>query len=212
MSMAAAILDRVRGWRPDVRAWRPTVRLRTVGFAFAAAGVVHICATLVSPYLTRSDAYSRLSRSLPANRFVVVPAARPNAQILPFQMPDVRYAICRFEATDGPIVVKATLAEPGWTFSAYSSDGDSVYALAAAEDRPTEVSVMFIPPGERFQGLISEVRGGSGDTAQVLLLARRPARGARTRPRPRFRGRERPGAAIGDLPARAVLTWSVRRA
>lgn len=159
------VLDRVR-------AARPKFGLVTAGLALAAAGVVHICATMIFPYLTRGDAFSRLSRSVPANRFVMVPPARPDAQILPFQTPDVRYGICRFEATDGPIVVRATLAEPGWSFTAYTAEGDSFYALPAGEDRPIDVALTLIPPGERFAGLITEARGGSGETTQIALPAR----------------------------------------
>ena len=203
------------GWREileRLRASVPNVRLLSIGLALAAAGAVHISATMISPLLTRGDAYSRLSRSVPVNRFVLLPPARPDAQILPFQMPDVRYGICRFEATDGPVVVRATLAEPGWSISAYGPEGDSFYALAAGEGRPTEVSLTLVPPGERFAGLINDSRGGSNEFTQIALQS---TEGTPRHPRARAwqgirRGR-RPRAAGRDLPPAAVRTIRLAR-
>ena len=71
--------------------------------ALVAAGIVHICTIFALPYFYRSDAYTRLSRTLPSNIFVILPQAKPRAQVLPYQMPDARYAICRYDVSDGPV-------------------------------------------------------------------------------------------------------------
>ena len=76
--------------------------------ARVAAGILHICATLASPYLTAASAYSRLAPGLPVNRMQILSVAAPGAEPVPFMSPDARYAMCRFDATGGPVSVAAT--------------------------------------------------------------------------------------------------------
>jgi uncharacterized membrane protein len=152
--------------------------------AVIAAGIVHIAATLIMPHLTRGDAHSRLSRSLPANSFVILPPARPGTQLLPFQAPDVRYAICRFDTTSGPVVLGATLPEPGWTLSLYSSEGESFYALPGESSRSTDIRLLVMPPGDRFLGVVPESHADDRGLTQLqspsrggLAVLRAPLKG-----------------------------------
>jgi uncharacterized membrane protein len=135
--------------------------------ALFAAGIVHIATTLIMPHLTSGDAYSRLSQSLPANTFVILPPARPGTQVLPFQAPDVRYAICRFDTTSGPVVLSATLPEVGWTLSLYSSEGESIYALPAASSRSIDIRLVVMPPADRFVGVVPESRAADRGLTQL---------------------------------------------
>jgi uncharacterized membrane protein len=134
-----------------------------------AAGIVHIGTTFLMPYLASGDAYTRLSRSLPANTFVILPPARAGAQVLPFQAPDVRYAICRFDTTSGPVVLNASLPDVGWTLSLYAAGGESFYALPAAGGRSVDVRLLVLPPGDNFLGFVAERR--SDDRALTQLHA-----------------------------------------
>lgn len=140
--------------------------------ALLAAGVVHICATFIMPHLTRDDAYARLSRSMPANTFVILPPARPNTQVLPFQAPDIRYAICRFDTGSGPIVVGASLPDLGWTLSLYTSDGESFYALPAEGGRRVDVRLLVLPPGDNFLGFVPEIRADDRGVTQLQSPSR----------------------------------------
>lgn len=152
--------------------------------ALIAAGIVHICTVFALPYFYRTDSYTRLARTLPANSFVILPQAAPKTQVLPFQLPDSRYAICRFDVGDGAMSVKAVLAEPGWTLSAYTQEGESFYAMPANEQRRTAVNLVVLPPGERFLGPLAELRAIDPDTSQVaapsrsgLIVIQAPMRG-----------------------------------
>lgn len=152
--------------------------------ALIAAAIVHIVTVFALPMFYRADAYSRLSRSLPAHSFVILPAARPKAQVLPYQLPDTRYAVCRFDLRGGPMLVKASLAEQGWTLSAYTAAGESFYAIPANEQRRLGVSLLFVPSGERFIGSMSNIRGVQADTTQVqsptqtgLIVIQAPLKG-----------------------------------
>lgn len=140
--------------------------------AFIAAGIVHICTVFAMPYVFRSDAVLRLQRTLPLNAFVILPPAKPRAQVLPFQLPDTRYAVCRFDVRDGPLVVRAVLPEPGWTLSAYAPGGESFYAMPGSEQRRITVNLLLLPGGERFLGPMHDARSLDMDTSQVTAPSR----------------------------------------
>ena len=141
--------------------------------ALLAAGIVHICTVFALPNIYRTDAYTRLARTLPSNVFVILPQAQPRAQVLPYQMPDARYAICRFDVGDGPLSVRAVLAEPGWMLSAYTQEGESFYAMPASEQRRLNVNLLVLPPGDRFLGPLTELRSAVSDILQVTAPTRR---------------------------------------
>ncbi len=140
--------------------------------ALAAAGIVHICTVFAVPLVYRSDAVLRLQRTLPLHSFVILPPAKPRAQVLPYQLPDTRYAICRFDIRDGPIVVKAVLPEPGWTLTAYAPGGESFYSMPASDQRRIAVSILVLPGGERFLGPMYDARSLDIETSQVTAPTR----------------------------------------
>lgn len=152
--------------------------------ALMAAGIVHICTVFAMPRIFRSDAVAQLQRMLPLNAFVILPAAKPGAQVLPYQLPDTRYALCRFDLRDGPLVVRAILPEPGWTLSAYSAGGESFYAMPAPEQRRISVNLLVLPGGERFLGPMHDARSLDHDVSQVtspertgLIVIQAPLKG-----------------------------------
>ena len=140
--------------------------------ALVLAAIVHICTTMVMPQLYRSDAFSRLTRNLPDDSFVILPQAQPKAQVLPFQTPDMRYAICSFDVGRGPIMIHAVLPEPGWTLSLYAASGESFYSYPAS-DRRTALNLVVLPPGDFFVGSIADARNQDQDLAQIAAPSRR---------------------------------------
>ena len=77
----------------------------------------------------------RIAIDLPANKMVVLPPASAKSQLLPFMSPDMRYAVCRYDAGNGPIAVNATLADKGWSFGLYTLEGDGFYAVPSQTTR-----------------------------------------------------------------------------
>lgn len=166
MSRIIAILQR---WR-----WGLAVLL--------CAGIAHIVFAMAMPHLFASNAYTRLNRSLPANTFVILPLAEPKAQVLPYQTPDVRYAMCRFDASGGPVIVTAKLPDPGWTFSIYTPNGEALYAFAAQQS--TDMAIAILPPGERFVDVVGATQRLDlsltqlhATTREGLVVIRAPVRG-----------------------------------
>jgi uncharacterized membrane protein len=167
--------------KPDLRFFR---RWPYALAALVMAAIVHILTTLALPHLHRADAYSRLSRTLPAHTFVRLPEARPRAQVLPFQLPDTRYAICRFDVGGGPVTVTAVLPEPGWSLTAYSSSGDAFYAFPASEQRRLNITLLLLPPGEQFLGPLGAAANHDPERSNIaspslrgLVVLRAPMKG-----------------------------------
>ncbi len=156
-----------------------------IGAALISVGILHICATLAVPSLGRTSAYQRLAVLLPANTMQVLPPISPSTQPLPFLTPDFRYAMCRIDASGGPVAVKVNLPDRGWTVSLYSADGDSLYAASGQLGRATEIALQVVSSDERFAGLTPEARGKSHaddtsvtiGTREGIVIVRAPERG-----------------------------------
>lgn len=131
---------------------------KTLAAALMAAGMVHILATLAPQNVTSRTAYQRLAPHLPVNKMLLLAPVTPTTQVLPFQSPDQRYAMCRFDASDGPVTLRAVLPEPGWTLALYSPAGEAFYSMIAQPQRQTDVALVLMPPGDRFTPAVGDSR------------------------------------------------------
>lgn len=150
---------------------------RFFGFRIALAAIVaflavHIAATLGKQNELANSAYARLEPTLPLNRMSVLPAITPATQFLPFTGPDTRWAMCRFDTSNGAIIVNATLPEPGWSLTIFDRYGHSLQSAAGLPDRPIEFTVTILPKQDRFLGLSREPASGeSEDRPSLTVLA-----------------------------------------
>lgn len=152
--------------------------------ALVSGGIIHICATLVMPQLATASGVQRLSDQLPTNRMRVLPLVTAGNQILPFVGPDVRFAVCRYDVSDGPVRVTASLPDKGWSLALYSPQGDNFYVVPAQDYRRLEVSFQLIPQTERFLGFFNLGRTIETSASQItvpsaqgLVVIRAPLRG-----------------------------------
>lgn len=137
-----------------------------------AAGILHICATMAAPYLTAASAYSRLAPALPVNKFVVLRPIAPGAEPLPFLSPHARYNMCRFDASQGPVSISATLpADAGWMLAVISPQGDNVYAAASTPERETPIRLVLVPSEDHFLGVTPEARGIARNVQPPVAIA-----------------------------------------
>lgn len=151
----------------------------------AAAGVVHILATLAAMNDTAQSAFAILKPVLPVNKMVVLPPIAPGQQPLPFLSPDARYAICHFDTANGTIAVSAKLPDLGWTIGIFNPDGSSAYVAAASPGRATSIALTIVPADDRFMGLTPEAKGiiNAGQAPltvaarEGLIVVRAPDRG-----------------------------------
>jgi uncharacterized membrane protein len=132
--------------------WIDTGLVRAVLISAIAAAIVHICASFAIPHFGATSAYERLAPRLPVNVMVLLPPPIPNAQLLPYQAPDTHYAMCRFDASEAPVELKASLPERGWMFALYSPAGDNFYAIPGHDQRRTEINAVLVPQGDSWMG------------------------------------------------------------
>ncbi|MGE0626323.1 MAG: hypothetical protein AB7O43_00760 [Hyphomicrobiaceae bacterium] len=141
--------------------------------ALILIGIVHLATALVMPYIYGTTGYARLVRNLPAHTFVILPQARPRAQVIPFQTPDARMAICRFDVGSGPVHIRALLPEAGWTLTLYTPQGEGYYSYPSSGDRRHPVDIMVMPPGNQFLGPVSYPKDQTSAVSNVVAPTRR---------------------------------------
>jgi uncharacterized membrane protein len=160
-------------------------RLRVLLVAVLLAGILHILATLAAPRLAGSTPIARLSPMAPLHKFMVHPPLTPQNQPLPFMAPDMRYAMCRYDTSKGPVVVTARLPGRGWALALYSPEGDNFYTAVGQEAQTTDITLQLEPIADRFLGLTPEARGKVSEataslsltTGKGLAVVRAPDRG-----------------------------------
>ena len=107
------------------------------------AGLIHIVAVLMLPMLAPKSAHARLAALGPANTMIELPAAAPGRQVMPMMAPDVRYAFCRFDLTDGPVRLKATVADELWLIALYTPEGENFYSVAGADMKRAQIDLVI---------------------------------------------------------------------
>jgi uncharacterized membrane protein len=94
------------------------------------AALVHFAVILILPLVAERDAYSRLAAMGPVGATVALPQAGPAERGLSYQDPAVASAFCRFDLTNGPARVRASIGRSGFaSLSFHSRRGAVFYAL-----------------------------------------------------------------------------------
>ncbi|GAB4225360.1 MAG: hypothetical protein Kow0032_01040 [Methyloligellaceae bacterium] len=107
------------------------------------AGIIHLLAVLALPGLAPRSAWQRIAALGDANAMVVLPAASPEHQSLPLMAPDVRYAVCRFDITDGPVRLTTQILEDDWVIAFYTPDGQNFYTISGGELKRDKIEIII---------------------------------------------------------------------
>ena len=150
--------------------WLQT-RLHVLLVAVICAAILHILATLAAPRLAGGTPFARLSPIAPFHTFQVLPPVTPQTQPLAFMAPDVRYAICRYDTSKGPVSVSVRLPSSGWTLSLYTPEGDNIYTAVGQDGQSSDIALQLTPVADRFLGLTPEARGKVTEATSSLDLA-----------------------------------------
>ena len=169
-----------------------------------AAGILHICAThgraLSHRRLRLQPAGAGAARQQHAG---AAHAVAPGAEPLPFLSPDARYAMCHFDATQGPVSVNGDAAgrRRAGCSAVISPQGDNIYAAASTPGRPTPITLVLRAVGGAFS---RRHAGGARHRARCATAGRDRGdawdrRGARTRQGPVLPGGVEAGSEEGAL-------------
>jgi uncharacterized membrane protein len=183
---SAVVIQPVTPPRPRVRASsdRSWGKWTFLLGCLTAAGVAHIVTIFALPIVGTTSAFERLKPLLQVNAMSVLPPAAPGGTHIPFLSPDMRYAMCRYDISSGPVGVIATLPEAGWSLAIHAPDGENFYLVPGQDQRRTEIAFTITRTSERPLIATPGVRRSDVDATQVtsprpegLVVLRAPVRG-----------------------------------
>jgi uncharacterized membrane protein len=123
------------------------MRVRLPGLYIALcvvlAGLIHVIAVLTLPMLAPRDAHARLAALGPANTMIQLPPTAPGRQVMPLMAPDVRYALCRYDLSAGPVRLKARIADGNWLIAFYTPLGENYYTVVGGDLKQPDVDVII---------------------------------------------------------------------
>lgn len=150
------------------------MRIRMPGLYIALglvlAGLIHIVAVLLLPMVAPRNAYARLIGLGPVNTVIQLPAAEPGRQVMPMMAPDVRYALCRYDLSAGPMRVKAPISDDLWMIALYTPEGSNFYAVAGGDLKRDEIN-LIIATGDQT---VAEAGVDAPEGAAQVLVVNSP--------------------------------------
>lgn len=114
-----------------------------IALGLALAGLIHLVAVLTLPMLAPRDAHARLAALGPANTIIQLPPPAPGRQVMPLMAPDVRYAVCRYDLSTGPVRLRARTADDNWLIAFYTPLGENYYTVVGADLKRPEVDLII---------------------------------------------------------------------
>ncbi len=114
-----------------------------IALGLVLAGLIHLIAVLALPQLAPRDAHARFATLGPANTMIQLPAGTPGRQVMPMMAPDVRYAVCRFDLSNGPVRLRALIPDDLWLIGFYTPLGENFYAVIGADMKRPEVDLII---------------------------------------------------------------------
>lgn len=102
--------------------------LFAVLIGLVGAALLHIVIILSLPNFTGRDAYTRVMRQGPANRFIAL-EARPDETGLSNDDPFLRVAVCHFDVSEAPVRLFAPGNGVFWSLAVYDSGSNEVFSM-----------------------------------------------------------------------------------
>lgn len=139
------------------------------------AGIVHIVSVLLMPTVAPRDAYARLAAAArkaadPAQGVVMLPAAAPGAETLPFEDPAFAEAVCVYDLSKGLLRVRATTESDEYLGVSFHASAGRIYH--AMTDRSAIKGKIDIVVGDARQiGALEAEDEGDAPPQEVRLTA-----------------------------------------
>ena len=126
---------------------------RLFWFTVAAllAIAVHISYILFVPRLQMDTKMSEFTRLAGVNHLMVVQPDKLQS-VLPDADPSLAHAICVFDLSAGPVVVKAKVPTAYWLISFYAPNGDGFYSLNNRQADVRNLNLMVVNKSDGTNG------------------------------------------------------------
>ena len=106
--------------------------------------VIHICIILTMPYVSKGDAWGRLETTSKINELAILPDASSPNRPFAFMAPDVLYATCRYDLTDGPLQLRSPLPNDLWSIALYNRYGENYYLISGRDVQSNAVNLLVV--------------------------------------------------------------------
>ena len=113
-----------------------------IALAVVLAGLIHVVAVLTLPVLAPRDVHARLAALGPVNTIIQLPTVNPGQQVMPNMAPDIRYAVCLFDLSDGPVRLRARIPNELWLIAFYTPLGENFYTVIGADMNRADVDLI----------------------------------------------------------------------
>jgi uncharacterized membrane protein len=117
----------------------------TIGAGVVAGGIIHIAAVLGAPYLAQQDGWGRLATISATNQLYVLPPGAPELVPMPMAAPDIGYAFCRFDLTDGNVVFESPIPSRVWSAAMHTRYGENFYVISGADIQRRRIRMLLVP-------------------------------------------------------------------
>ena len=138
--------------------------------AIVLAGLIHVIAVLTLPLLAPRTAYARLADLGPANTIIKLPALERGQQVMPKLAPDVRYAMCLFDLTEGPIYLRANVPDELWLIAFYTPIGENFYTVVGSDMKRNNVVLVVTTEDQS----VADATSSSAEALENLVVVNSP--------------------------------------
>ena len=117
----------------------------TIIFAITAFGAHYFTVRAVPGFIMSKVQSTFEAQGLPLNRFVASPRQTPQTQRVVRPSPDLSYAVCRFDVSDGPVLITAPAWDGYGSLSIFDDQTNNVF-VASLDGK--DASVILHKQGE----------------------------------------------------------------
>lgn len=143
-----------------------------IALAVVLAGLIHVIAVLTLPVLAPRDAHARLAVLGPSNTMIQLPATKPGQQVMPNMAPDVRYAACLLDLSEGPVRLRANIPDELWLIAFYTPIGENFYTVVGADMKGGNVDLIVTTEDQT----LSDATGDSPEALENLVVVNSPVK------------------------------------
>jgi uncharacterized membrane protein len=112
--------------------------IAAIVFAAAAFGSHYFTVRAVPGFIMKKVQSTFEAQGIPFNRFIASPRQTPETQRVVRPSPDLSYAICRFDVSDGPVLITAPAWDGYGSLSIFDGQTNNVF-VASLDGRDASV-------------------------------------------------------------------------
>lgn len=119
-------------------------RVVWIGAFIVVAAVAHIAILRAAPYMIMSKVIRTMGdRGMPLHRFTISPRITPQTQTIVRPSPDLAYSICRFDLTNGPIMISGAMWAGYASLTIFDAQTNAVFIGSLDSENSRQNSVVL---------------------------------------------------------------------